>query len=476
MNNAVKPSILVVDDEPSFRSVIVDFLLEEGYLAIGAESAEKGLSLMGQGQYGIVFSDIHLPGMNGLSFLKEIKKRSPDVEVVMMSGHGTFNFALDALRCGAYDYVVKPLSEIELVLMIVRRVSDKIGLEAEKKRLVEELQESNRRLEESHIKIVQYSEDISALYVAEKELLSGLDLVEVFRRTTNCLSRLVGFYPAIIWTYSESLDTLIPQARSGLDQMKDQEWVIPLTGQISRPTQNMVAHLEETFASIVSAGSVFFQPILGRDKPFGFLSIVGDKKGIFSLREREILSRFSTSVAMAIENANLYQEVKALSIRDGLTGLYNRRHFEEVLGTEGFRSVRYQHPVSLIFLDVDHFKTYNDTYGHLCGDEVLKQIATLIVKRIRVADIACRYGGEEFTIVLPDTDTKNARSVAEDIRIMVASYPFPHVGQCPGGSLTISAGISECPTDGKSLSDIVAVADKALYRAKLAGRNKVCCA
>lgn len=106
----------------------------------------------------------------------------------------------------------------------------------------------------------------------------------------------------------------------------------------------------------------------------------------------------------------------------------------------------------------------------------MKHIATLFVKRVRIADIVCRYGGDEFTIILPDTDARNAKSAAEDIRAMTASYPFAHVSQLKGGALTVSIGISECPANRKNLSDIVQVADQALYQAKLAGRNRICCA
>lgn len=472
----VKPSILVVDDESGFRSVIVDLLLGEGYLVIGADSSEKALSLMDQCHYDIVFTDIRLPGIDGLTLLKEIKRKNNAVEVVLISGHSNLSYALEAIRHGAYDYLIKPLDTIELVLAVIKRLSDKLSLAADKKRLSEEVQVKNRELEEGHRKIVQSSNDISMLYAAEKELMGGLDLVDVYRRATTCLSRLIRFYPTIMWTYSSHGDMLIPEAQSGEGQGESGKWSIPIGEQTSKPTFNMVAYLEQVLASKTSAKSVCFHPVMGRKQPLGFLSIMGDPPNLFSLREREVLSRFSISVAMAIENSNLYEEVKALSIRDGLTGLYNRRHFETVLGMEGFRSVRYQHPVSLIFIDIDHFKTYNDAQGHLFGDEVLKQVATLFVKRVRVPDIVCRYGGDEFTIVLPDTDTKKAKSVAEDIRIMVSSYPFQNANKLPAGMLTVSIGISDCPTHGKNLSDIVKIADQALYHAKLSGRNRVCCA
>ena len=191
------------------------------------------------------------------------------------------------------------------------------------------------------------------------------------------------------------------------------------------------------------------------------------------MREKEILARFSSSVAVAIENAKLYEKVKALAIRDGLTGLYNRRRFEEVLTVEVIRSLRHNRPFSLLFLDVDYFKNYNDGQGHQMGDQLLKELANLLMKRVRLTDFVCRYGGEEFTIILPETDKTSARTVAEDIRAKVEAYPFPHREQQPRGAVTISIGISECPSDGRNQAEIVKRADDALYRAKEAGRNRV---
>lgn len=469
----MKPAILIVDDEPSFRSVLVELLIDSGYVVAGAESAEGALSMMEQCRYHIIFSDLRMPGMDGISFLGEVKRRDPSVEVIMVTSYTSVSSAIEALRLGAYDYLIKPLDDVAQVLAVIKRVSEKLSLEEEKRRLLEDLQKKNRELEESQKKVLQYSMDIVALYAAEKEILAGLDLAEVYRRAVGGLSKLVGLRPALFWSLSESGERLVPEAQSGLERIENPHWTIHLSDPLISPNGSIPSDLKEALISKVAAGSALFHPVFGHQKLFGLLALFDPQREAFTKREQEILSRFSSSVAIAIENARLYESVKRLAIRDGLTGLYNRRYFEETLKSEVLRASRYKQPVTLIFIDVDHFKNYNDSQGHLRGDEVLKQVGRLIVKRVRETDIACRYGGEEFTVILPSTDKTNAKKVAEEIRERVAAWPFPAREQQPGGTLTISLGIAAYPADAKAEEALVKAADAALYRAKQRGRNRV---
>lgn len=469
----MKPAILIVDDEPSFRSVLVELLIDSGYVVAGAESAEGALSMMEQCRYHIIFSDLRMPGMDGISFLGEVKRRDPSVEVIMVTSYTSVSSAIEALRLGAYDYLIKPLDDVAQVLAVIKRVSEKLSLEEEKRRLLEDLQKKNRELEESQKKVLQYSMDIVALYAAEKEILAGLDLAEVYRRAVGGLSKLVGLRPALFWSLSESGERLVPEAQSGLERIENPHWTIHLSDPLISPNGSIPSDLKEALISKVAAGSALFHPVFGHQKLFGLLALFDPQREAFTKREQEILSRFSSSVAIAIENARLYESVKRLAIRDGLTGLYNRRYFEETLKSEVLRASRYKQPVTLIFIDVDHFKNYNDSQGHLRGDEVLKQVGRLIVKRVRETDIACRYGGEEFTVILPSTDKTNAKKVAEEIRERVAAWPFPAREQQPEGTLTISLGIAAYPADAKAEEALVKAADAALYRAKQRGRNRV---
>jgi len=470
----MKPTVLVVDDEISVRSVLLELLTDSEYEAVGAESAEAGLAVLAQRRHDIVFTDLRMPGMDGIEFLRAIKAQDATIEVIVLTSHSSFSSAVEALRLGAYDYLIKPLDDIEEVLALIKRVTEKLTLAAEKTRLVEELSAKHREVEESRNRVVQYSEDLAALYAAEQELMSGLELPEVCSKSVGGLSKLLGGHPAVLWIVDEGLAMLAPAAQNGFKMLEKVAWTFPLFDPARSEPAGVPPEWQERCRTQLGAQAAIFQPVVHRKK---FMALLGlfDFEGVpFSSRDVELLTRFSAAVATAIENARLYAEAKSLSIRDGLTGLYNRRYFDEVMTVEGARSLRHQQPVSLLFTDVDHFKHYNDRNGHLAGDGLLKQLATIFMKRVRITDIVCRYGGEEVTIVLPHTGRTSAAIVAEDLRKRVETYPFLYRETQPLGAVTISVGIAECPADSKCPSSIVRMADEALYAAKKAGRNRVC--
>ncbi len=185
---------------------------------------------------------------------------------------------------------------------------------------------------------------------------------------------------------------------------------------------------------------------------------------------------FLHAVKQAVKTFQLERNVgyyRELSLHDDLTGLYNRRYFYEVIQKEVDRAFRYNHCVSLLIVDIDNFKAINDSYGHLAGDMVLRQIAQLFIVSLRKVDYIFRYGGEEFAILLPETKRENAFSVAERLRTVIKSNNFV-VKSSDKVNLTVSIGLASCPRDAKDKKEIVHKADKALYRAKQLGKDKVC--
>lgn len=185
----------------------------------------------------------------------------------------------------------------------------------------------------------------------------------------------------------------------------------------------------------------------------------------------EMVTLITNIVAVAIANARLYERVKETSITDDLTSLYNYRYFRIRLRDEVFRSQRTNRPISLVILDVDNFKNYNDTLGHMAGDKVLKLIAKILKSCIRDTDVAARYGGEEFCVILPEENHDGARAFCERVRARIEEHPFPREEVQPLGKLTISLGAATYPTDAKMINELVIRADKALYQAKNSGRN-----
>ncbi len=172
-----------------------------------------------------------------------------------------------------------------------------------------------------------------------------------------------------------------------------------------------------------------------------------------------------------IRHAN--KRLEELATTDGLTGLFNHRHFKGLLETEVNRSRRLDFPTSLVMLDVDHFKIYNDTHGHPAGDVVLRGVAELLRSRLRGTDVPCRYGGEEFAVILLDTGKQMAMAVAEEIRSRIEATPFDGQESQPGGVLSISVGVASFPDDAEDHAALLRAADEALYASKRSGRNRV---
>lgn len=212
--------------------------------------------------------------------------------------------------------------------------------------------------------------------------------------------------------------------------------------------------------------------LLVEDKPIGVIAITNSFPNAFTSDDLRIFSIIARHSSIAINNALLHKRLKELSITDGLTGLYCYRYFNDVLEKEILRGTRYQQTFSLLMLDIDGFKKVNDNFGHPQGDEVLRELAQILKRVCRQVDIISRCGGEEFTIILPETDLEGAFILAERIRLVVKNYAFgPHDRPI---NLTVSIGIANYPESATSKSELIKEADRALYKAKADGKNKVC--
>ena len=188
----------------------------------------------------------------------------------------------------------------------------------------------------------------------------------------------------------------------------------------------------------------------------------------YTLLEMQYISRIIRFASIALENANLYHQATT----DRMTKLYSHHFFEKVLDDEIERARRYGKTFVLIMFDIDHFKNFNDTYGHLQGDIIIKEIAKILLKSIRQIDFAARYGGEEFAVILPEVDIDGGYIVAERIRKLISDHPFP--GSKEPLHVTVSLGVAEFDPDNiHSVSEMVNEADKALYQSKENGRNCV---
>lgn len=217
------------------------------------------------------------------------------------------------------------------------------------------------------------------------------------------------------------------------------------------------------------------------DRAIGFPLIVGGtalgvlgvrpKDGVLADDRRRLIEAAASLLAVSIKNAQLFRDVKENSVKDPLTGCFTRNHALEVVDAELRRARRSQTPVSLIMFDLDRFRDLNDRYGHLAGDAVLNAVGTRMKEVLRGSDLKCRYGGEEFLVLLPETPLHGARRVAETLRREIAERPVPWSGE--GLTITASFGLAQTVPGEVNVQSVIARADQALYRAKDAGRNCV---
>jgi len=215
-------------------------------------------------------------------------------------------------------------------------------------------------------------------------------------------------------------------------------------------------------------------PLIKEGQVLGVLNIESDREGILNENDAILLNALAGSVAIAIDNARLHAEVKRMAMTDVISGLANRRAFDETLEAEILRASRYHQPLSLIILDLDSFKEYNDKWGHPAGDVRLREVADLLRLKVRDPDVAARYGGEEFAVILPNTSKPGAIRLAERLRLAAEeSAPYENGNQNPVPGYTISLGVATIINDTTSIEELLLMADNAELMAKRLGKNRV---
>lgn len=244
---------------------------------------------------------------------------------------------------------------------------------------------------------------------------------------------------------------------------------------VSLDDERLAISINGNYQALRELGIKWFAPLIKNNRVEGIVALGqkwNNKK--YEAYDIEMLSMMTNFASVAILNAQLYQEMEKISITDDLTGLYNFRYFRKQLTREFNRADRFDHSLSLIIIDIDHFKNYNDSLGHPAGNVALRQISDLIKNAVRRIDIVSRYGGEEFCVILPEVDMGGTKIFGERIRNIVATNPFPGDRMQPGGKVTISLGAASFPKHADMENELIKRADSALYRAKHQGRNRLC--
>ncbi len=309
-------NILVADDEIAIRELVGEILEGEGHEVTLAEDGEDALEKFKRTWHEIVFSDIRMPKMNGIKLLEAIKEINANTQFVVMTSHASIDNSIDALKKGAFDYILKPFDDLDIV-------SD-----------------------------------------AANRAIANLSGIRRQQYLLNTLAR-----------QNQELDSL-------------------------------------------------------------------------------------------------NKEFREMAIRDGLTGLFNHRYAKDRLDEEFDRSMRFGRELTVLFMDLDHFKFFNDTHGHQAGDEILQILAGLMMKNVRESDTLARWGGEEFIVIAPETSEEEGCVLAEKIRKAVAEHAFPHADKQPLGMVSLSIGMSSRSEKTENAEKLLRFADDAVYAAKDSGRNR----
>lgn len=219
--------------------------------------------------------------------------------------------------------------------------------------------------------------------------------------------------------------------------------------------------------------AVIAVPFFNGGETVGLICAYKNKPDVFDQSDLDLFEGMSEHLSMVLENARSVEETKIKSITDGLTGLYNKGFFIDTLEAELDKALRYKRELSIFMLDIDNFKHYNDTNGHPEGDELLKELSVLLKKVVRSIDLPCRYGGEEFVVILPETTKKGAAIIAERLLKSIREHYFPYQESQPMGFISVSIGLASYPSDGTEMKPLVKKMDEALYKAKHEGKDRL---
>jgi diguanylate cyclase (GGDEF)-like protein len=349
------------------------------------------------------------------------------------------------------------------------------------------LQTEHSGLAEAHEKLKERVIELYTLYKVSRTLSMSIQLNELFDLAMSVIGESLNVNQYCLMLLDEESRQLMIHAHHGMpEKVIAQGSVVKDAGVVARVVREKAPVLirdmkkEQAFIyfpdSGIDHGSYLGVPLIAKDlKVIGVLSAHKTEIDGFSETEKRLFEAVAEHLAIAIDNALTFQKTRELMQRDDLTNLYNRRYFFERLEREVYRARRYGRTLSLLMVDIDHFKNFNDTYGHLRGDSALARIARLLETNLRKADLVARYGGEEFLALLPETSKDDAAKVGDKLRSETAKLDFnddaPHLGPA---QLTITVGVASMPTDTDDALVLLDFADKALYFGKARGRNQVC--
>ena len=412
-----KPAILIVDDAPDNLGTLRSMMLRQGYQTFVATSGDRALDIAQRVKPDLILLDVVMPGIDGLETCRRLKAHpaTTRIPVIFMSARGETEDIVAGFDTGAADYIPKPLRLEEVCARVRAQLRLRSGGDTQ-------------------------SEQTDRLRMIVNSMDQGLLIVESCGRVqyaNPACDRYLGYAPEELVGQSlkDLLDCKEPGCCAGLDAMTYGTREVEI-----RHRDGNLRAMDLTMTPMHAADGLF----------------------VVLLHDITHHKQFEDALQRA-------------AMLDPLTKIANRRHFDAFLDKEWHRAIRNAQPLSLVVLDVDHFKLYNDTLGHAAGDVCLQKVAqTLQDHAARPTDLAARYGGEEFVLLFAETPAENAARVAEMIRAAVAALEIPNPGSTTSTWLTVSVGVATIvPTQLDAIDNLFVCADRAMYAAKAGGRNRV---
>ena len=469
-----KAKIFIVDNEIEICNLLKDYFDFIGYESEYETDGKKALAELENIDYDVMFVDLRLNVISGIEILEKSKKIKPLSEVIIITGYGSEETILQTLRKGAFSYIQKPVSFSEIKVQTEEALAKhQFNLKTEE--IMRKINTVDSNLGKHFEVIVNFDRLCKFLnlsidiHILSDSILEGIATI------------IPGHFYSFLFFDNLNKEMLI-YSRKSIHPDTIEEIQKEVKNHFEEQVNIQIEDECEVHLSVPENGNKkpakpvkrltnIFVPILIENSIHGILGISGDQ-----IKNEDyikyILRIVSTKISGVLTNAAVHRNTKLLALTDGLTGLFNRSAFHERLETEYQRFVRYGSYLSMIVADFDDLKQVNDSYGHPVGDVVIKKIGDILREASRETDVVSRYGGDEFVIVLPQTNIENAINMAERIRQKIEEYSF-NVNE-RHFNCTLSLGVATAHGSNiNSSEDLLESADRALYESKRSGRNKV---
>jgi two-component system, cell cycle response regulator len=476
------PRVLIADDSPVVLRMIESMLTGAGLEVVLAHDGLEAIEKAFADDIGLVILDVMMPRMNGYQACRLLKTEPATkmLPVVILTSKDQAGDRFWGLETGA-DYYITKDSEPQRILELVRNILGNGNLQRRPRR--EPMQKTTDILSRVNELLDRKLYEATILTEIGRVARSLVHFDATFTSVMGIVARVVDFTvgamafvdtedldvvmmlnhpatPAVVDEHKAKLMEAIARERNGVGFGRTQARLFAPSGAEANPAQE------------TALGGFAAFPISTTNRLTGLLALGGKTLSRMTPETETFLAQVANQAQIVVENSRLFERIRNLSIRDSLTELYNHRHSMALVANEFERVGRYQESVSVLMVDIDHFKKFNDEHGHQVGDAILRDVARMLKDTLRTVDSIGRYGGEEFVAILPHTAYEEARLTGDRLRQAIEDFSFRHGDKKL--KVTVSVGVATYPSElVDSPGALIREADRALYRAKEGGRNRV---